>query len=85
FGETQIAQKFPENMPLVIRDFLEVLCKKTNVIKKKFIISFDEISMWFNMPQNLTIDFQGVRGVLIKTTESDKLCFTIVLGYIASG
>ncbi|CAG8659317.1 6765_t:CDS:2, partial [Dentiscutata erythropus] len=46
---TQIVQKFPENMPLVIRDFLEVSHEKTNVIEKQFIISFDEMPMCFGL------------------------------------
>ncbi|CAG8539661.1 4234_t:CDS:2 [Dentiscutata erythropus] len=78
---TQIVQKFPKNMLLVIRDFLDVLREKTNVIEKQFIISFDETPMWFDMPWNSTIDFQGVCEVPIKTTGSDKLRFIVVLGY----
>ena len=41
--------------------------------------------MWFDMPRNSTIDFKGVREVPVKTTGSDKLRFTVVLGYMASG
>ncbi|CAG8742217.1 13468_t:CDS:2, partial [Dentiscutata erythropus] len=42
----------------LIRDFLEVLYEKTNIIEKQFIIFFDKTPMWFDMPRNLTIDFQ---------------------------
>jgi len=41
--------------------------------------------MWFDMPRNSTIEFEGVREVPIKTTGSDKVRFTVVLGYTASG
>ncbi|CAG8658429.1 26031_t:CDS:2, partial [Dentiscutata erythropus] len=41
--------------------------------------------MWFDMPRNLTLEFEGVREVLIKTTGSNKVRFTVVLEYTASG
>ncbi|CAG8484745.1 9885_t:CDS:2 [Dentiscutata erythropus] len=42
---TQVTQKLPEDMPLVIKDFLKILYKKTVNIEKKFILSFDETLM----------------------------------------
>ncbi|CAG8773192.1 9122_t:CDS:2, partial [Acaulospora morrowiae] len=56
---TQIAQKFPEDIPLVVRNFLKKTREKTINIEKKFIISFDETPMWFDMPRNSTLEFQG--------------------------
>lgn len=82
---TQVAQKLPEDMPSTVKDFLQYSREKTKNIEKKFIITFDETPMWFDMPRNSTIDFYGVREVPIKTTGNDKLRFTIVLGYTASG
>ena len=38
--------------------------------------------MWFDMPRNLTLEFEGVREVPIKTTGSDKVRFTVVLGRV---
>ncbi|CAG8785957.1 28829_t:CDS:2, partial [Dentiscutata erythropus] len=70
---------------LVIKNFLKISQEKTSVIENQFIISFDETPMWFDMPCNSTYDFKGVREVPIKTTGSDKLRFTVVLGYTASG
>ena len=37
------------------------------------------------MPQSSTFDFQGVREVAIRSTGHDKLRFTVVLGFTASG
>ena len=82
---TQYAQKLPEDTPLVVKEFLQTAREKTKDIEKKFIISFDETPMWFDMPRNTTIDFEGVREVPIKTTGNEKLRFTVVLGYTASG
>ena len=42
---TQIAQKFPEETPLIVKNFLETTHKKTQNIEKKYIISFDETLM----------------------------------------
>ena len=84
-ARTQVAQKLPEDFPLVVMDFFKKACEKTMGIKKKFIISFDETPMWFDMPRGSTLEFQGTREVPIKTTGSDKVRFTIVLGYTASG
>ncbi|CAG8504787.1 20796_t:CDS:1 [Dentiscutata erythropus] len=39
---TQVAQKFPEDMLLVVRDFLKKSHEKTINIEKKFIIYFNE-------------------------------------------
>ncbi|CAG8739164.1 9232_t:CDS:2 [Dentiscutata erythropus] len=78
-------KSFPEDMPLVVKDFLKISREKTVNIEKKFILSFDETLMWFDMPQNTTINFEGVCQMPIKTTGNDKLCFTVVLGYTASG
>ena len=83
-ARTQIAQKIPEDMPLIIKDFLKTSREKTYTIEKKFIVSFDETPIWFNMPQNSTIDFKGTREVPVKTTANEKLQFTVVLGYIAA-
>ncbi|CAG8810825.1 9283_t:CDS:2, partial [Dentiscutata erythropus] len=41
--------------------------------------------MWFDMPRNTTIDFEGICEVAIKTTENEKLRFTVVLGNTTSG
>ena len=71
-------------MPLIIKDFLKTSREKTYTIEKKFIVSFDEAPMWFDMPQNSTIDFKGTREVPVKTTGNEKLRFTVVLGYIAA-
>ena len=72
-------------MPLIIKDFLKTSREKTYTIEKKFIVSFDETPMWFDMLQNSTIDFKGTREVTVKTTGNEKLRFTVVLGYTASG
>ncbi|CAG8801199.1 982_t:CDS:1 [Dentiscutata erythropus] len=71
--QTQIAQKFPENMLVVIKNFLKISQEKTSIIENQFIIFFDETPMWFDMPRNSTYDFKGVCEVPIKTTGSDKL------------
>ncbi|CAG8597459.1 5248_t:CDS:2 [Dentiscutata erythropus] len=81
---TQVAQKFSEDMLLVVRDFLKKAREKTMNIEKKFIISFNETPIWFNIPCGSTLEFQDTRKVPIKTIESDKLRFTVVLGYTAS-
>ncbi|CAG8773852.1 5062_t:CDS:1, partial [Ambispora leptoticha] len=73
---TQYAQKLPEDMPSVIKEFLQTSREKTKNIEKKFIISFDETPMWFDMPRNTTIDFEGVHKVPIKTIGNKKLRFT---------
>ncbi|CAG8713071.1 4976_t:CDS:2 [Dentiscutata erythropus] len=65
-SKTQIAQKFPEDTPVIVQEFLKT-------------------ALWFNMPRNSTLDFRGVREVRIRTTENDKLHFTVVLGFTASG
>ncbi|CAG8627368.1 9882_t:CDS:1, partial [Ambispora leptoticha] len=84
-ARTQIAQKVPEDMPQTVINFLRIAREKTYNIEKKFIISFDETPMWFDMPQNSTIDFKGVHEVTVKLTGSDKLRFTVVLSYTAAG
>ena len=84
-ARTQIAQKFPEETPLIVKNFLKTAREKTQNFEKKNIISFDETPMWFDMPRNSTIEFEGVREVPIRTTGSDKVRFTVVLGYTASG
>ncbi|CAG8674133.1 7418_t:CDS:2, partial [Dentiscutata erythropus] len=40
---TQHVQKLPEDIPLVVKEFLQTSHEKTKDIEKKFIISFDEI------------------------------------------
>ncbi|CAG8663244.1 10030_t:CDS:2 [Dentiscutata erythropus] len=72
-------------MPVVIKNFLKISQEKTSIIENQFIISFDKTPMWFDMPRNSTYDFKGIHEVPIKTTGSDKLQFTVVLGYMASG
>ena len=47
---TQLAQKLPEDLPLIVKNFLQISREKTKNIEKKFIISFDETPMWFDMP-----------------------------------
>ncbi|CAG8572353.1 19881_t:CDS:2 [Dentiscutata erythropus] len=74
-----------EDMPLIVRNFLQIAREKTANIEKKFILFIDETPIWFDMPHNTILDFEGVRNIPIKTTRNDKLHFTVVLGYIASG
>lgn len=70
---TQLAQKLPEDMPLIVKNFFQTSREKTRNIKKKFIIYFDETPIWFDMPRKATIEFESVCEVAIKTTENDKL------------
>jgi transposase-like protein len=84
-ARTQVAQKFPEDAPLIIKNFLKNSQEITKNINKEYIISFDETPIWFDMLRSSTIDFRGVREVQIKTTGNDKLRFTVVLAFTASG
>ncbi|CAG8723030.1 22032_t:CDS:2 [Dentiscutata erythropus] len=76
---TQIAQKIPEDLPLIIKDFFKTSCEKMHTIEKKFIISFDETPMWFDMLQNSTINFKDTSAVPSGTITEDLMIFTYIL------
>ena len=41
--------------------------------------------MFFDMPANRTVDFKGSTSVSIKTTDSEKSQFTVILSCMADG
>ncbi|CAG8798901.1 24757_t:CDS:2 [Dentiscutata erythropus] len=77
-GWTQHAQKLPEDMLLVVKEFLQTSREKTKDIEKKFIIPFDETPMWFDMPRNTTIDFEGVRQVSTRRCGDSAPCANMI-------
>ncbi|CAG8715894.1 8553_t:CDS:2 [Dentiscutata erythropus] len=76
---------FPKDTSIIVQEFLKTACETTKKFEKKYILFFDETPVWFDMPRNSTLDFRGVREVRIRTTGNDKLRFTVVLGFTASG
>jgi hypothetical protein len=47
------------------------------------IASADEMAIYLNMPPNYMLEKKGVKEVLSKTTECEKICLTVMLAATA--
>ena len=43
------------------------------------LMNMDETPMYFDLPANKTIDFEGVKSVKVTTTGHEKLRYTVLL------
>ena len=61
-------------------------CKAVNTdYDLQFVINMDETSVWYDMPSERTLEFEGAETVDIKTTGNEKTRFTTVVTITASG
>ena len=44
----------------------------------------DQTPVFFNMPSNVTVDRNGAKSVIIKSTGNEKSCITVMLGVTAN-
>ena len=74
---TGLGQKIPIDAPELCDQFLEDVKHLSD--KYDVILNMDETPMYFDLPTNKTIDFEGVKTVLIRSTGHEKLRYTVLL------
>lgn len=82
---TSVGQKVPENASLLCRNFFDFNNTVVGSLPPSCIGNMDETPLWFDLPQNRTFDFKGVKQVRCKTTGKEKLRYTVVLSAMADG
>ena len=57
----------------------------TRNFEMKVVGNVDETPLWFDLPSSQSFDFRGVKSTPGKTTDKEKLRYTVVLSAMADG
>src|SRR6266496_2452486 len=84
---TTVSQILPQNLIEIQNIFLSYIMylRIHNKYPLKYISNMDETPMWFDLPNNTTINQKGAKTVNICTTGHECTSFTVVLRCIADG
>lgn len=84
---TTICQKLPEQYEDKLIAFQKhvINLRKQNRYLLSQIGNADQTPVWFDMPENTTVNVRGERSVQVKTTGSEKQRCTVMLAITADG
>ena len=77
---TSVGQKIPPDAKIIALDFFEKIDKLRTDCEGNFVVwNMDQMPVYFDSPNNRTLDFQGNDTISIKTTGHEKSRFTLML------
>ena len=74
---TGVKQKIPKDAPELCEQFLDSMIPISD--EYDVLMDMDGTPMYFDLPANKTIDFEGVKSVKVTTTGHEKLRYTVLL------
>ena len=84
---TTICQKLPKDFEqklLNYQRYVTILRKTGNFLIRQ-MANADEMAIYLDTPPNYTSEKKGVKEALLKNTEYEKLCLTVMLAATADG
>src|SRR4051812_11534078 len=84
---TTVSQRLPEDLIEKQHEFLNFIlyCRIQYDYPLELIENMNETPLFFDMPNNMTVEETGASTVSIRTTSYEKSNFTVVLCYMANG
>lgn len=86
-SRTSLAQRLPKDLEEKITSFHKFVMdrREEDEFDDKCIINMDETPMYFDLVPGKTVDREGTKSVLIRTTGAEKRHITVVLAVAGSG
>jgi len=84
---TSLSQKLPADLEDKVNSFVSFVKKSQveNEFEDKFLINMDETPVFFDLVPGRTLDLQGKRSVIVRSSGGDKRHVTVVLSIAANG
>jgi hypothetical protein len=84
---TSLCQKLPSDFEEKLLAFQKhvIGLRKANNYLLSQTGNADETPVYFDMPSNYTVDDKGVKSILIKTSDNEKMRVTVMLTVLADG
>ena len=85
--KTSLSQKLPADLEDKVQSFTQFVknSRIENEFDDEFIINMDETPAYFDLVPNKTVEQQGKKSVIVRTSGSEKRHVTVVLAVAASG
>ena len=86
-SRTSMSQKLPADLEDKVSSFYKYVKDKRieDDYEDKFIVNMDETPVFFDLVPNKTVETQGKKSVIVRTSGSDKRHVTVMLAVSASG
>ena len=86
-SRTSMSQKLPADLEDKVSSFHQFVRKQRieDEYEENFIVNMDETPVFFDLVPNKTVEQQGNKSVIIRTSGSDKRHVTVILSVSASG
>ena len=82
---TSTGQKIPDHAMFLMTKMFEAFDASAGDVHEMDIGNMDETPVYFDMPSSRSLDARGVKTVKCKTTDHEKLRFTVVLTIMSDG